>query len=274
MSKVLVIDDDVGTTETFGHALRHAGFDVAVACSGVEGLRLALQPDVDLILADLCLPDVTGLEILSRLRRELVGVPFLIMTGFGSTASALEAGRLGAAAYVEKPLSLEELLALAHAHAQHSESLFTWGDKEVGGAATPLACRALRTIARRYTEPGLTIGLVARELGVSIEHLCRVIKEDTGHTFGHYLRLKRMFAARGLLRAQRLSVKEVAYQVGFNGTSHFDHVFKHACGVSPTDYRADRTQIANINSRQPISRDLNRLALVARRRTRKIHHSA
>jgi YesN/AraC family two-component response regulator len=241
MSTVLVIDDDLGTTETFAHALCQAGFEVVVAGNGVEGLRLALRPDVDVILADLSLPDLSGLEILSRLRQDFVGAPFLIMTGFGSTASALEAGRLGAAAYVEKPISIEGLLSLVHAHAPHSEPRFPWGDKEVGGTATPLACRALRTIEGRYTEPGLTIGLVARELSVSVEHLCRVIKEDTGHTFGYYLRLKRVLAARDLLRAQRLSVKEVAYQVGFNGTSHFDHVFKRTCGVSPTDYRADST---------------------------------
>src|SRR6516165_8016471 len=109
---ILVIAHDLGTTDPFRRALRDAGFEVDVAQTGFEGLRLARRVELDLILSDLHPPDLSGLEILATLRSEHVGVPFLIITGLGSIASALEAGRLGAAAYVEEPISIEALLAL------------------------------------------------------------------------------------------------------------------------------------------------------------------
>jgi len=82
------------------------------------------------------------------------------------------------------------------------------------------------------------VRVVAKALGISTEHLCRVLKQHTGHTFLHFLHGARVSAARPLLEARTPSLKEVAYLVGFNSASRFDHVFKCVCGVTPSRYRA------------------------------------
>ena len=91
MSRVLVIDDDPGTLVGYKGILRSAGFDVTTVDSGREGLARAQSDHLSVVLADLRLPDLSGLDILRKLRASRITVPFVIVTGFGSPRSAVEA---------------------------------------------------------------------------------------------------------------------------------------------------------------------------------------
>jgi FixJ family two-component response regulator len=110
MQQVLVIDDDRSTLEGFAGVLRYGGFDVATAETGREGLSAVQRHPPDLVLADLGLPDLSGVDLLRELRAERIGVPLVIVTGFGSTRLAVEAIRAGACDFVEKPLVGDDLL--------------------------------------------------------------------------------------------------------------------------------------------------------------------
>ncbi len=111
MQRALVIDDDAGTILGFSGVLTLNGFEVLAASNGFDGLGVADGHSLDLILADLVLPDLSGVEVLRQLRLTGNRVPFVIVTGFGTTHSAVEAMRLGAADYVEKPLIGDELMS-------------------------------------------------------------------------------------------------------------------------------------------------------------------
>src|ERR1051325_5451269 len=96
MSRILVIDDDLGTRETFQAILRLAGFDVATAATGEHGLDVVRSTNCDLVLADLRLPDMSGLDILQSVRDAGLDVPFVIITAFPSVDSAITAFKLHA----------------------------------------------------------------------------------------------------------------------------------------------------------------------------------
>jgi CheY-like chemotaxis protein len=113
MVQVLVIDDDLGTLDTFSAILRHDGCKVAVSSSGRDGLFRALRDRYDLLICDVRLGDISGLEIVRELRNRSMATPVVLVTGFGSTLDAVEAMRLGATDYVEKPLIDLELIAVA-----------------------------------------------------------------------------------------------------------------------------------------------------------------
>lgn len=119
MSRILVVDDDPGTRETFSAILRGAGFDVLLAANGMEGLASADRRGADVVLLDLCLPDLNGIEVLRSLRARGNSVPVVVMTAFGSIRSAVEATKLGAIEYREKPLADDELMAIVES-ALHS----------------------------------------------------------------------------------------------------------------------------------------------------------
>jgi YesN/AraC family two-component response regulator len=238
MPTVLVVDENRATLETIGRALRGAGFSVALAMTGQEGLRLAGQRAIDLVVADLRLPDVADVELLKRLRQALVNVP-VIVTGLASTASAIEAGKLGAVHYIEKPVFADHLVGLARIYVPATASPCATASQTIEPPrVSPQVIRTMHAIENRYVETTLHVGSVAQDLGVSTEHLCRVLKRHTGLTFVTLLRRTRVRAACRLLQTTTLSMKEIANRAGFSSPSRFDRDFKNVCGVSPSTYRA------------------------------------
>jgi YesN/AraC family two-component response regulator len=232
MPTVLVIDENRAILDTIGQALRGAGFNVALASSGREGLRLAGQRAIDLVVADLRLPDVADVEVLKQLRQTLADVP-VIVTGLASTASAIEAGKLGAVDYLEKPIFADHVVRLARTYAPLPAVPAVDLPR-----VSPQVIRAMQVIESRYIETTLHVSTVAQDLGISTEHLCRVVKRHTGLTFVTLLRRTRVRAACRLLQTTALSMKEIAGRVGFSSASRFDRDFKTVCGVSPSEYRA------------------------------------
>ena len=234
MPTVLVIDESRATLDSFGRALQEAGFSVSLASTGQEGLKLAGQRAFDLVVADLRLPDGADVDLLKQLRQTLTGVP-VIVTGLASTASALEAGKLGAVDYFEKPVRPDDLIRVARAYVPRPTSAPACAPET---RISPQVIRTMHVIESRYVEPTLHVGAVAQDLGVSTEHLCRVLKRHTGLTFVTLLRRTRVRAACRLLQTTTLSMKEIAGRAGFSSASRFDRDFKVVCGVSPSEYRA------------------------------------
>src|SRR4051812_47674984 len=101
MLRVLVIDDDVSTLEGFSAVLAGAGCEVLSASTGEKALAIACQERLDLILADWRLPDVSGQDLLAQLGRERISAPCVVVTGFATTESVVQAMKLGAADVVE-----------------------------------------------------------------------------------------------------------------------------------------------------------------------------
>src|SRR5258706_12863009 len=114
MPRVLVVDDDQGTRETYDAALRQAGYAVNVADSGGAAIA-ALSSGVKLhaVLLDLKLGDMTGYHVLRWMRNEGIVVPTAVMTAFHFEFEPDEAIGLGAMAYADQPLSIDDILALA-----------------------------------------------------------------------------------------------------------------------------------------------------------------
>ena len=234
MPTVLVIDENRATLATIGRALQGAGFSVALASTGQEGLKLAGERAFDLVVADLRLPDVADVEVLKLLRQTLAEVP-VIVTGLASTASALEAGKLGAVDYFEKPILPDHLIRLARTYVPDTTPAPACAPH---ARNNPPVISKKHVIENRYIETTLHVGAVAQDLGVSTEHLCRVLKRHTGLTFVTLLRRTRVRAACRLLQTTTLSMKEIANRAGFSSASRFDRNFKTVCGVSPSEYRA------------------------------------
>ena len=110
MSRILVIDDDQGVRDSMARMLRGAGYAVETAPSGEDGVVMAKGNAYDVILSDMRMPGISGLDVLRRLRDQRVDAAFIVMTGFGTVDSAVEAMKLGAVDFVQKPFFRDELL--------------------------------------------------------------------------------------------------------------------------------------------------------------------
>lgn len=109
--KVLVIDDRIDNIKFLReYVLEPNSYQVITADNGLDGLKIALGGELDLIISDIMMPKMGGLEMLERLRQEGVSIPTILMTFHGSEETAVQAFRLGAQNYIIKPFAIHEML--------------------------------------------------------------------------------------------------------------------------------------------------------------------
>ncbi|MEO8521481.1 MAG: sigma-54 dependent transcriptional regulator [Acidobacteriota bacterium] len=110
MPRILIIDDDTSVRDSTERILRAAGYAVETAAEGEKGFSVAIAGGFDVILSDMRMPGLSGLDLLRKLRDHKVDASFIIMTGFGTVETAVEAMKLGAVDFVQKPFFRDELL--------------------------------------------------------------------------------------------------------------------------------------------------------------------
>ncbi len=108
--KVLAIDDEAIVLESIRKVLTAEGFDVATTLSAREGIHMAAREPYHIVLSDIRMPDVDGLTVLRDIKRVKPTMPILIITGYATVSSAVQAMKLGAVNYIEKPFTPEELV--------------------------------------------------------------------------------------------------------------------------------------------------------------------
>lgn len=140
--RILVVEDEIDLATGLRNNLELEGHEVLVAHDGLEGVRLALGSDPSLILLDLMLPGMDGLDVLRSIRREGLRCPILLLTARGAEADKVQGLRSGADDYVTKPFGLLELLARVEALLRRVDRAgaslrqgWTFGGTEVDGSA-------------------------------------------------------------------------------------------------------------------------------------------
>jgi len=109
--KILLVEDDLSIVNFIRRGLQEAGYEVTVAGEGPEGLRLACTGDHDLIVLDIMLPGMDGIEILQHLRDKGIKTPVLILSAQRTVSNKVEGLRAGGDDYLVKPFAFAELLA-------------------------------------------------------------------------------------------------------------------------------------------------------------------
>jgi len=119
-ASILIVDDEVSILNSLSSILEDEGYDVSVAKSGMEALKHCAMNPPELMMLDIWMPEMDGLETLKRLRELVPNTQVMMMSGHGSIETAVKAIKLGAYDYIEKPLSLENVtLRVKHALDQH-----------------------------------------------------------------------------------------------------------------------------------------------------------
>src|SRR4051812_11005708 len=109
-SRILVIDDEAGIRDSLKMTLEYEGYEVIGASSGQEGLALAERDAPDLVLLDVKMPGMDGLEVLDRLRAMNETLPVVVVSGHGTISTAVEATKKGAFDFIEKPFASDRVL--------------------------------------------------------------------------------------------------------------------------------------------------------------------
>lgn len=252
MIKVLVVDDEAIVRkgivlETDWNSLNC--MVVGEASNGEEGLEAIEKCKPDLIICDIKMPKMSGIEMLTTLREKGDNTPVIFLTAYSDFSYAQQAIRLSASDYLLKPFEdgkLEETVLRICGRIRdirkNSNDMLTEDvlAKELitkKGDKSKYVSEALNYIAVNFSSPDISIKTVADSIGISEGHLSHVFKSETEYTVNAYITRYRIKAAMKLLEDCRYKVYEVAEMVGYKDITYFSTTFKKVTGFNPSDYQ-------------------------------------
>ena len=192
--RILVIDDDVAIRDSFKMTLEYEGYEVMLAASGDEGVKLVERESPDLVFCDIKMPGMDGLEVLQKLHHMVGVTPIVIITGNADIQNAVEATRLGAFDFIEKPVERDRMLLTARnaidTRRLKSENKHYRRDAEkryqIVGDAPSLA--VVRSAIHKAAPTNATV-LIWGESGVGKELVARAIHRDSLRRDGAFVQV-------------------------------------------------------------------------------------
>jgi len=194
---ILVVDDDSTVTEALNLILTEAGFKVLTAQNLVESTAILSQTQLDLVITDLCLPDGTGIDVITYVKSETPETEVILMTAHGSVDITIEAIKRGAYYYLEKPYTLDRLYTLVDralefaALKRENENLKRTlsGDSETFGiiGRDPKLHQVLQTI--RTTAPSDASVLIEGESGTGKELIAAAFHAQSQRSSGPFIQI-------------------------------------------------------------------------------------
>ena len=196
---ILVIDDESGILDTLRILLKNEGFDVTTAQGGKAGLEQLKTAAPEIVLTDVRMPQVTGIDILQAVRDQDPETPVILMTAQASLQTAIQAVNEGAFYYIQKPFSNDDLVAICRRAAEHRQ-LRTENKqlkqemrrRERSGLAKPLGKSRVFLDVLRLAEqvaPTESTVLIQGESGTGKEVIARYIHELSGRSEGSFFSL-------------------------------------------------------------------------------------
>ena len=245
---VLVIEDNEEVRNFLVQKLK-PHFQVSTAADGATGLRLAGDAIPDVIVCDVTLPELSGLEVAAALKRDwrTSHIPLVLLTAQGAPEQQIAGVQAGADLYLTKPFNptflLESLRTLLRNREQQREHFRRELSVDTATVAPQRVDQKFLAdltaiIEANLDRPALSVDDIARSLGVSQMQLYRKVKALLGTGVTDYIQSLRLTKARQLLLHEGSAIAQVAYQTGFSSPSYFATLFKGKYNVSPSEYKA------------------------------------
>ncbi|MBJ2173573.1 response regulator [Aureibaculum sp. A20] len=244
---LLIVEDNVELRDYLRGELKEY-YKIIVANNGVEGLKLAHENLPDIIITDIIMPEMDGLEFCKKIKSDIrtSHIPILVLTAKSKLDDRIESVEIGADAYMKKPFDMR-LVKLRLAQLIHSRKLiFNKYFSEISGAeenknATSIdkefIQKILTYINDNISDSNLSVEILASQLNLSRSQLYRKVKMLTGQTVNEFIRNIRLQRANQLLESGSATISEICYQVGFASPSYFTKCFKAHFGILPTEVK-------------------------------------
>jgi len=250
LPSILIVDDNTDM-RTYLRTLLADKFYVLEAADGQNGLRLARDMVPDLIVSDVMMPVMDGLQFCKKLKEDAITshIPVILLTARSSEVQQMEGYEHGADAYLTKPFSASLLISRIYnllKSRQQLRHLFDNKPEESGEPQPQLSSQdqlfadALKEAVKKHmSNPNLKMEELGDELGLSRVQLYRKVKALTGISPVELLRQTRLQRGYTLLNSTTKTVNEIAYEVGFGTPGYFSKCFKEQFGKYPMEVRAE-----------------------------------
>lgn len=291
-ARILVVDDEIGMQIALREVLQRMGHEVTVAGDAFVALeRLEAAGPFDLILTDVRMPEMSGLELLERVRTRWQGTPVLVMTAHGTIEDAVGAMKQGAVDYLLKPFStetVEEIVTreLARRATRPGETTLAESDDDDSSQAPsgdnsrqPIfasdSFRQILALAREVADSTATV-LIQGESGTGKEVVARYIHQHSGRQNGTFVALNCAALPEGLLESELFGHEKGAFtgailarkgkfELAHRGTLLLDEVSEMPLVLQAKLLRAlQEREIDPIGSQRPVALDVRVIATTNR----------
>jgi two-component system response regulator YesN len=242
--KLLILDDETQIREGIKNGVdwESLGFDeVQSAGDGMAGLVIAREMAPDIVLSDVRMPGMDGLEFLHAVKELFPRIKVILVSGYDDFEYLQKAIRYGADAYELKPVKIQNLLRLVEELKEKAAAERALPGPENPGKKQPHFAdrrinRALEYV-RTHLPADLSIRTLGKELRMSPNYFCSLFRKKAGLSFNSYVNQTRLEASVYLLEHTDQRISEIADNTGFRDSVYFTQVFKKVYGCSPSEYR-------------------------------------
>lgn len=265
--RVLVVDDEPSVCRSLSMVLERFGFEVTAAGDGLEALERFRRGLHDLVIADLKMPGLSGLELLREVKRLSPGTPVVLLTAFGTVETAVQAMKEGAFDFLQKPFGLEQLKDVV------SRAL---RPKEEGGVERPIIAKSQRMLelldmAKEAAQSAAPV-LITGESGTGKELLARYIHAQGPRREGPFVAVNCAAIPEGLLESElfghergaftgAVGQKKGKFELAHRGTLLLDEISEMPISLQAKLLRAlQEGEVDRIGGTKPVKVDVRPIA--------------
>lgn len=236
---ILIIDDEPKIRNGLTKLLSaHENWNISGAfADAASALNFMYESENDVIITDIKMPGMSGLDMISHIREKNPEIPIIILSGYANFLYAQRAIDLGVRKYLTKPTNTKELVAaLEQIEAELRKEVESLKSENKVPVSNLLVLRAIQYMEIHYSDR-ISLKDVANELYISPNYLSELFKKHTGQTFSDYLLSVRMEKSKLYLSNIAYKVADIAELVGFSDSRYFSSTFKKFYGMTPMEYR-------------------------------------
>jgi DNA-binding response OmpR family regulator len=249
---VLIVEDNAELRQFMSATIQENKFTVLTAADGLEALQLAMKFVPSLVLTDLMMPRMNGMELTKKLKEDerTSHIPIILLTAKNESQSRLGALRTGADDYLTKPFSPDELLARITNLIEQRKKLAEKFRERILVPATisedvsmdERFLHKVRTaVETNMSDYTFTVERLADEINLSRTQLLRKLKALTGLSPNDFIKDIRLKRASDMIRQRVDTITQIGYAVGFNDQSYFTKCFKKQFRLTPSEYLASQS---------------------------------
>jgi DNA-binding response OmpR family regulator len=243
---ILIVEDNKDIRHFISETLCSA-YNIAEAGDGLEGYKLAVEIVPDLILSDLMMPKMDGIELCRKLKHESKTdhIPIIMLTAKASGESRIEGLQTGADDYIVKPFEASELLIRIKNLIDGRNKLRERFSREITlqpssisitSRDEQLLTHVMKIVEDHMADSNFGVELFCKEAAMSRMQLHRKLKALTDQAPGDFIRIMRLKRAAELLKHNAGNIADVAFLVGFNDPSYFTKCFQRQFGKTPSEF--------------------------------------
>ncbi|WP_029284670.1 hybrid sensor histidine kinase/response regulator transcription factor [Pedobacter sp. R20-19] len=244
---VLVVEDDPSLLDFLSKSFIAEGYHTLRAKNGKEGLKQLDNHQVDLVISDVMMPVMDGIELCKIIKNDIdySHLPVVLLTAKTNTEAEIQGLESGADAYISKPFKWKQLSLMIKNLLERQSNLkqrFAQNPLEgpeilnTGNRDKKFLAKITQIIEARIADPQLSVEDLGREVGLSRSSLYKKIKAKTGHVPNEFVRIIRLKMSAKLLLEQEYTIAEIGYMVGFNSHSYFSKCFYTQFELTPTEF--------------------------------------